>query len=216
MKKVCVIIDGGNFYHLVLKKLGILESDFDFDAFVNFISGEREIINEGKRFYTGTVREKEGDERSKKAMSRQTKFFSILKSGKWQIKTSKLRERKEEVIVDSRMENFNRIKKLGIDKIEFVRDREKGIDVKIAVDLIAGALDGKYDIAILVSSDTDLVPAIDWVRNRTDKKVEYIGFSIEGKYKWQKPTTPLLSMISKTDIQRTFVESDLKQFIKKR
>jgi len=31
MERVCILIDAGNFYHLVLKKLKI--KDFDYDAF---------------------------------------------------------------------------------------------------------------------------------------------------------------------------------------
>ncbi len=38
---------------------------------------------------------------------------------------------------------------------------EKGIDVAIAVDMIRLATTGAYDVAILVSSDTDLLPAVE-------------------------------------------------------
>jgi uncharacterized LabA/DUF88 family protein len=41
---------------------------------------------------------------------------------------------------------------------------EKGVDVKIAVDLLVGAYEDHYDTAILLSSDTDLIPAIRQVR----------------------------------------------------
>ena len=53
--------------------------------------------------------------------------------------------------------------------------REKGVDVKIAVDLVSLACDKKLDIAILCSSDSDLQPAIAELRKR---KVEivYLGF----------------------------------------
>ena len=91
--------------------------------------------------------------------------------------------------------------------------REKGIDVKIATDLIVGAIDNKYDIAVVISSDADLVPAIDWVRNRTDKMVEYVGFSIIDEADEGKSTKPTLTLIAKTDIPRTLVASDLAQFI---
>jgi len=37
----------------------------------------------GKRFYIGSIREKEGDEISKKAMAKQTAFFSVLKATQW-------------------------------------------------------------------------------------------------------------------------------------
>ncbi len=47
------------------------------------------------------------------------------------------------------------------------RPREKGIDVMIAMDLVRGALqkdgDLAYDLVILVSGDTDLLPAVEFV-----------------------------------------------------
>lgn len=43
--------------------------------------------------------------------------------------------------------------------------REKGIDVMIAIDMVMGAVRDEYDVAVLVSADTDLVPAIEAVLN---------------------------------------------------
>ncbi|PIT89061.1 MAG: hypothetical protein COU27_02310 [Candidatus Levybacteria bacterium CG10_big_fil_rev_8_21_14_0_10_36_7] len=97
--------------------------------------------------------------------------------------------------------------------MQYERLREKGIDVKLATDLIVGAIDDKYDVAVVVSSDADIIPAIDWVRNRTHKKVEYIGFSITDGTDQKKSATPSLTLMAKTDIQRTLVASDLKPFI---
>lgn len=39
--------------------------------------------------------------------------------------------------------------------------REKGIDVMLALDLALGAQRGDFDVAIVVSGDTDLVPALE-------------------------------------------------------
>ncbi len=85
--------------------------------------------------------------------------------------------------------------------------------MKLATDLIVGAVDDRYDTAIVVSSDSDLIPAIDWVRIKRNKKVEYIGFSIIDEKDERNITRPLQTMISRTDIQRILVESDLKEFI---
>ena len=41
------------------------------------------------------------------------------------------------------------------------RSEEKGIDVLIALDIALGARDGRYDVAVVVSADTDLVPALE-------------------------------------------------------
>lgn len=56
--------------------------------------------------------------------------------------------------------------------------REKGVDVRIAVDMVALACDGKVKTIILASSDSDLQPAIKEVRGR---KVEcvYLGFEAQ-------------------------------------
>ena len=213
MEKVTIFIDGANFYNLVLKKLGSRELYFDFDAFAHFLANGRKIVEMGKRFYIGAVSEQNDDPKSKEAMSNQTALFNILKKSGWELKTSKLRKRFEEIIIDNRVVDFQEIQKRGIYAIQYQRLREKGIDVKIATDLIVGAVDDKYDTAIVVSSDGDLLPAIDWVTKRKQKKIEYIGFSILDEEDERKSTKPLLSMISKTDIQRTLIVSDLKPFL---
>ena len=169
--KVQIFIDGGNFHHLALRPLGLKEKDFDFDAFAEFVADGRDISDFGKRYYVGTVREREGDKRSKEAMSKQMQFFNELKKTVWQIKTSKLREREERIVIDDRVQGYKKILKCGIKNISYKTFREKGIDVKIATDMVAAAIDNKYDAAIIVSSDTDLVPMIDWVRFRLKKRM---------------------------------------------
>ena len=211
-EKVQIFIDGGNFFHLVLKKLDIEEDKFLFDDFVKFLANNREVV--GKRYYIGTVREKEGDKKSKEKMSKQTKLFTVLKNNGWDVKTSKLRTRTERIKIDDRVSNYQELKRKKVYEIELTTMREKGIDVKLATDLIVGAVDDKYDTAILVSSDSDLIPALDWIRTRKHKKIEYIGFSIIDKKHKDKSTKPLLAMIRYADIQRVFVESDLRKFVK--
>lgn len=55
--------------------------------------------------------------------------------------------------------------------------KEKGVDVKIAVDLVSLCCDKKIDTAILCSSDSDLQPAITEIKRR-GVKVVYLGFEI--------------------------------------
>jgi len=73
--------------------------------------------------------------------------------------------------------------------------------VQIAVDLLAGAYEDRYDTAILVSSDTDLIPALAKVR-AMGKKVEYVGFSHK----------PSLGLITNSDIRRLLTADDLSPF----
>lgn len=211
-ERVQIFIDGSNFYHLALEKLGLRDVQFDYDEFATFLANGRTISDMGKRFYVGTVREQEGNSKSVFAMSRQTSFFSHLKSRNWEIKTSALKIRNEELVIDSRVTDFKKILKAGIQRIQFQRLREKGIDVKLATDLITAAMDNRYDTAIVVSSDADLIPAIDWVRYRAKKKVEYVGFSIPDPIDEHNSIKPLLAMIAKTDATRSLVETDIRKF----
>ncbi len=44
------------------------------------------------------------------------------------------------------------------------KEQEKGIDVQLAIDLVAGAVRREYEVGILMSTDTDLKPALEFVR----------------------------------------------------
>jgi uncharacterized LabA/DUF88 family protein len=64
-----------------------------------------------------------------------------------------------------------RAQKVG-EKLVF---REKGVDVRIAVDLVSLACDGELKTAILCSSDSDLQPAVKELKQR-GVEVIYLGF----------------------------------------
>lgn len=42
--------------------------------------------------------------------------------------------------------------------------REKGVDVKLAIDAVTGAVNNDYDVCVLCSGDTDMIPAIEAIR----------------------------------------------------
>ena len=60
--------------------------------------------------------------------------------------------------------------------------QEKGIDVALAVDFVRLALDGAYDVGVIMSTDKDLLPAIETVRNHcpTGCKVEVTAWGTKG------------------------------------
>jgi len=151
-ERVAVYIDGSNFYGY-LKDEGInfpKGTKFDFKAFVDFLVGdERECTS--KRYYTGVFRNIDGSQKSEELVRGQQKFFTNIQKDGFVIKRG-------------------RIMPLGNVY------KEKGTDVKISVDLIVGAVDNLYDTAILASSDTDLIPAIRYIKYRK-KKLEYVGFA---------------------------------------
>jgi len=58
---------------------------------------------------------------------------------------------------------------------KFLLFREKGVDVRIAVDMISLACDKTLSTAIIASSDSDLQPAIKELEKRKIKRI-YLGF----------------------------------------
>lgn len=74
------------------------------------------------------------------------------------------------------------------------RLQEKGVDVGIAVDMVVAALGNQVKNIYLVSSDTDLLPAIRAAR-RSGAKVTYIGFS-------DRTTNALVANTDRTEIIR--------------
>jgi hypothetical protein len=53
---------------------------------------------------------------------------------------------------------------------------EKMLDTRIATDLIGDAAFDAYDVAILVSEDSDFIPAVEFVQETRGKQVVHVGF----------------------------------------
>ncbi|MCD6361065.1 MAG: NYN domain-containing protein [Armatimonadetes bacterium] len=52
-----------------------------------------------------------------------------------------------------------------------VRSREKGVDTAIVTDLLSLAWENAYDVAVLVSSDADMIPCVERVQEKGFKVV---------------------------------------------
>lgn len=63
--------------------------------------------------------------------------------------------------------------------LELSRTEEKGIDTAIVTDMIRLAWEGAYDVAVLVSSDRDFIPAVQFLDGR-GLKVLQAGFPNTG------------------------------------
>jgi len=44
--------------------------------------------------------------------------------------------------------------------------QQKGVDVALAIDFVAFAIDNKYDVGVIASTDSDLKPALEFVHDR--------------------------------------------------
>lgn len=177
MKQKCIVlIDGSNFY-FKLKDLNLhREIDFSFSGFVKMLAREEEIVH--ATYYVGAVRT-DGTAHTQKLFTSQQKLFSHLKKEGCLYSLGYL------------LKSNNKV-------------HEKGVDVNIAVDMLVATYKNLCDRIILVSSDTDLLPAIKKAREK-GKIVEYIGFSYQ----------PSLAMIANCNNQsRLLTKEDLLPFVK--
>lgn len=147
-ERIAVFVDGSNFYHY-LRELNLTGlTHFDYRAFAHFLARGRVIIS--STYYVGKIRSY-GDTKSEGLRRGQQKLVAHLQNLGWVVE-------------------FGHMMRSGGVFLE------KGVDVHIAVDLVTGAYDDLYDTALLVSSDTDLLPAVHRVRKK-GKRIEYIGFA---------------------------------------
>ena len=144
IERVFLLIDGSNFFHR-LRELGMMNLlTFDYRSFAKFLIGNKRTVA-SQAYYIAPVREEAGNSKSRMLMRDQRIFMNNLQKHGWTIQ-------------------FGHMLKTD-------RYHEKGVDVLMATDLLCGAYEDLYDTAILVSSDTDLIPAIQKVRSK-GKKVE--------------------------------------------
>ena len=167
MKKKCVIlIDGSNFY-FKLKDLGLHDLlTFNFSKFSNLLARSNQIVSVG--YYIGRIRQ-DGSAKSEKLFNAQQKLLGKLKKHNISYHLGYL------------------LKNDGV-------YHEKGVDVQIAVDMLVAAYENIADRIIIVSSDTDLEPAIRKAKEK-GKVVEYVGFS-------HKASVAMVSFCSESTLLR--------------
>lgn len=173
-ERVVALIDGSNFYYKLkdLKLNNLLK--FNFGSFVNLLVGNGSLIE--SCYYVGRIKQ-DGTKKTEKLFSNQQRLIASLKKHKVRYSFGFL------------------MKSDGT-------YHEKGVDVQIAVDLLIAAYENKCDKILLVSSDTDLAPAIKKARSK-GKKIEYIGFS-------HKPSVAMVSFCNTT---RLLTKEDIAKLI---
>jgi len=72
----------------------------------------------------------------------------------------------------------------GPKTVEVIKTREKGSDVNLATYLLVDAFDGDYEVAIIISNDSDLVEPIKVVRYKLGLKVGILNPQIGKRTSW--------------------------------
>lgn len=153
-KRVAVFIDGSNLYFklrtLIPHKMDFIRYRYK-DLVNSLIHQDEKLTYVG--YYVGVVRDtKRSRDLTKTAdlIQNQQKLFEQLRHQQIDIVKGYLLERDGKFF-------------------------EKGVDVRLAVDIVTMGQLKKYDTAILISSDTDLIPAMQSAQHNK-REVVHVGF----------------------------------------
>ena len=159
VKRAITFIDGQNLYHCAREAFGITHPNFDVMKISKSVCDENGWMLSQARFYTGFPSQKNDP------------FWSAF----WQKKLLSIK--RQGVCVFSRPLRYH-TKKVRLDDgtfFEYSTAEEKGIDVRIAIDIISLAISGRYDVAIIFSQDQDLSEAAKEIRTistQTDRWIK--------------------------------------------
>jgi len=168
MSKTILYVDGENIRHYiktVLVSEGVSEKDFNlenFDLSSLFDQVLRGFVISEKRYYAAKLRfHKSNPSKSNELILKQ------------RIQKNNFERSGIKFILGGNV----RAQDLTIGGKKKTIFREKGVDVKIAVDMVTNSCDKIVDTVILCSSDSDLQPAVKEAISR-EVKVIYLGFEI--------------------------------------
>ena len=163
-RRAIVFVDGSNWYHKLKNLLRVKISsgrnnikppvNFDLRGFAENLVAPDIIVE--IRYYIGKVKRTRGDQKSEKMYSAQQRLVGCLQQ--------------QDVII-----GFGHL--ISYPDGSF---HEKGVDILLAVEMMRLASQRKYDIAYLVSSDTDLVPAVEECKS-LGREIVYVGSSVHGQ-----------------------------------
>jgi uncharacterized LabA/DUF88 family protein len=157
-KKLMIFIDGQNLF------FGCKGFDQDFkydiDKLVEVLKSLEPDCELVEVFYYSSIKPPDPNvEEDNERFQKQQRFYEMLKF-KYQvyIKRTKMKEIKCKLCGRT-----------------FFESKEKGIDVAVATDFLLYGLVGEYDVAIIVSGDSDLAPVIKKLRERKPSLRIYIA-----------------------------------------
>ncbi len=140
LKRTVAFIDGQNLFHAARETFGHIYPNYDVQALAQAVCRARDWTLQQVRFYTGVP------DRTDDAFWNQFwagKLLALSRQG-IHVYSRSLRYRNKRVRLPDGTEHT------------YLAGEEKGIDVRIAIDVIRMAHRGQYDVALIFSQDQDL------------------------------------------------------------
>jgi uncharacterized LabA/DUF88 family protein len=149
LKRTVVFIDGQNLFHAAREAFGYTYPNYDVLALATRLCQQQGLQLENVRFYTG-IPDATDDARWNHFWS--AKLLAMSRRGVT-VYSRALRYRNQQVRLPDGSTHT------------FLAAEEKGIDIRLAVDVIRMALRREYDVALVLSQDQDLSEVADEIRH---------------------------------------------------
>ena len=168
MKKTIVFIDANNWYHNI--KGWFKPSDIDIKKTIDLIAKEKKLNVTEIRWYVSMP----SIDDNELIYKRQRSFIGYLQKQGIKVITRKLQRLSNKEIIKKRQELLDswdlckKCKPIVESSFLDIKDqnqKEKGIDVWIAIDMIKETLQNNLDCCILISGDADFVPALNLIKS---------------------------------------------------
>ena len=181
-ERACVFIDGSNFYHACRENMGG-RTDVNLGAFSTWLfTPSRQHVR--TYYYNCPLPPTSTPE----LLRGQQKFYGVLhRTPYFEVRLGKLVPR------DFRCNGCNAVRQIMT---------EKGVDMRIGIDMLLGAIRNIYDTAILVSGDADFAEAVKAVKE-TGRHVEIASFA----------PNRANELMQAADVSKTLTSADLRPFL---
>jgi len=182
MKKAIVFVDANNWYHNL--KRWFKPSDIDIKKVTDLIAKEKNLDIIEIRWYASIP----DIEDNKINYMQHMKFLSSLSKRGINVITRKLQRLSTKELKKKREDLLNSWDLCKICKpiveasfldIADHNQKEKGLDVWIAIDMVKEAIKENLDCAVLISGDSDFVPAFELIE---EVEREVLSCSVPGGY----------------------------------
>ena len=169
-----VFFDGQNLFHDAQREFAVPHPDFDPFRLANLVCHRRGWDLRHVRFYTGVPTEQQSRTWSvfwanKGAAMKRLGIEVVTRKLNYKTVSIKLYDQvtirlPDGSVYPGRLHYDNMVEAPDGVLLEAVTFTEKGIDVRLAVDMIRFFREGQYDVALVFSRDKDLAEAVDEVK----------------------------------------------------
>ena len=157
IKRAMAFIDGQNLYQHAKAAFGHHHPNYDPIKLHNWVCGQRGWAPNLVRFYTGVP------DRSESEMwaSYWSNRVLAMKRAGVAVTTRPIRYRKKTVVVGGLSETVT-------------TPQEKGVDVRMALDIVSLARKRQYDVAVIYSQDQDLCEVVQEIKEISEEQDRWI------------------------------------------